>query len=113
MPFLLSLSSFLNGVIWVIYALLRFDPFILVGNFLGAIGGLGQLILYGMYYKSTPKDEASKLSEVPLSYETSKSDEVQLSNDVQLINNQSLSYTRSLSNNRNLSFTNRSQVMPV
>ena len=33
MPFFLSLASFMNGVVWVIYACLKFDPYILV-NFL-------------------------------------------------------------------------------
>ena len=30
MPFSLSLFNFLNGVIWVIYAVLIFDPYVLV-----------------------------------------------------------------------------------
>ncbi|KAF4363649.1 hypothetical protein G4B88_021766 [Cannabis sativa] len=30
MPFYLSLANFCNGLIWVIYALLKFDPFILI-----------------------------------------------------------------------------------
>ncbi|XP_042482877.1 bidirectional sugar transporter SWEET4-like [Macadamia integrifolia] len=69
MPFLISLANFLNGIVWVIYALLRFDIYILIGNGLGAIGGLAQLILYGIYYRSTPKDEdqhVQKPSEVQL-----------------------------------------------
>lgn len=33
MPFPLSLGNFLNGVIWVIYALIKFDIFILVRSF--------------------------------------------------------------------------------
>ncbi|XP_043704057.1 bidirectional sugar transporter SWEET5-like [Telopea speciosissima] len=57
MPFLLSLTNFLNGVCWLIYALLRFDPFLLTGNAIGTLGGLAQLILYGIYYRSTPKDD--------------------------------------------------------
>lgn len=32
MPFTLSLFNFLNGVIWVVYALLKFDPYVLVIN---------------------------------------------------------------------------------
>ncbi|GAV72556.1 MtN3_slv domain-containing protein, partial [Cephalotus follicularis] len=56
MPFSLSLASFLNGSIWVAYALIGFDPFILIGNGLGAILGAIQLILYACYCKSTPKD---------------------------------------------------------
>ncbi|CAF1920394.1 unnamed protein product [Brassica oleracea] len=57
MPFSLSLANFMNGVIWVIYALIKFDLFILIGNGLGTIPGAVQLILYACYYKTTPKDE--------------------------------------------------------
>ncbi|VVB04281.1 unnamed protein product [Arabis nemorensis] len=56
MPFSLSLGNFLNGVIWVIYALIKFDLFILIGNGLGALSGAVQLILYACYFKSTPRD---------------------------------------------------------
>jgi solute carrier family 50 protein (sugar transporter) len=66
MPFFLSLTNFLNGVIWVAYALLRFDPYILIGNGLGALGGAVQLILYACYYKTTPRDDDVKPSEVEL-----------------------------------------------
>ncbi|XVE67947.1 hypothetical protein DITRI_Ditri09bG0028700 [Diplodiscus trichospermus] len=57
MPFCLSLANFLNGIIWVIYALLRFDLYILIGNGLGTLSGAMQLILYACYYSSTPKDD--------------------------------------------------------
>ncbi|CAL5198271.1 unnamed protein product [Lathyrus oleraceus] len=57
MPFLLSLANFLNGVIWTTYALLKWDPFIVVPNGLGALSGLAQLILYGVYYRTTKWDE--------------------------------------------------------
>ncbi|XP_012459952.2 bidirectional sugar transporter SWEET4, partial [Gossypium raimondii] len=57
MPFYLSLANFLNGVIWVTYALIRFDLYILIGNGLGALSGAIQLILYACYFKSTPKDD--------------------------------------------------------
>ncbi|TYG72972.1 hypothetical protein ES288_D04G063500v1 [Gossypium darwinii] len=56
-PFYLSLANFLNGVIWVTYALIRFDLYILIGNGLGALSGAIQLILYACYFKSTPKDD--------------------------------------------------------
>ncbi|XP_057984220.1 bidirectional sugar transporter SWEET6b-like [Malania oleifera] len=55
MPFYLSLANFLNGVIWVTYALIKFDLYITIGNGLGALSGAVQLILYAIYYKSTPK----------------------------------------------------------
>ncbi|TYJ37659.1 hypothetical protein E1A91_A05G390300v1 [Gossypium mustelinum] len=57
MPFYLSLANFLNGVIWVTYALIRFDLYILIGNGLGALSGAIQLILYACYFKSAPKDD--------------------------------------------------------
>ncbi|GLT33279.1 hypothetical protein SLA2020_078810 [Shorea laevis] len=57
MPFYLSLANFLNGVIWVTFALIRFDLYILIGNGLGAAFGAAQLILYACYYKTTPTDE--------------------------------------------------------
>ncbi|KAM4115209.1 hypothetical protein ACJW30_04G131400 [Castanea mollissima] len=56
MPFFISLAYFCNGVIWVIYAILKFDVFILVPNSCGAVLGLMQLILYASYYKSTQWD---------------------------------------------------------
>ncbi|XP_062204569.1 bidirectional sugar transporter SWEET6a-like [Phragmites australis] len=57
MPFFLSLVSFLNGVCWTAYALIRFDLYVTIPNGLGAFFGLVQLILYACYYKSTPKKE--------------------------------------------------------
>lgn len=68
MPFYLSLANFLNGIIWAVYALLKFDPYVLVPNGLGALSGLVQLILYATYYKTTKWDEPEKpTSEVELS----------------------------------------------
>ncbi|XP_051123374.1 bidirectional sugar transporter SWEET5 [Andrographis paniculata] len=57
MPFYLSLANLLNGIVWTIYAFLKFDPFILVPNGLGTISGLVQLVLYGIYYKTTKWDD--------------------------------------------------------
>ncbi|XP_042499267.1 bidirectional sugar transporter SWEET5-like [Macadamia integrifolia] len=71
MPFYLSLANTMNGAVWTTYALLRFDPYVLTGNGIGTLGGIAQLILYAVYYKSTPKDDeagnAKKASEVELS----------------------------------------------
>ncbi|XP_010459386.1 PREDICTED: bidirectional sugar transporter SWEET5-like [Camelina sativa] len=53
MPFFLSLANLTNGVVWLIYACLKFDPYILVPNSLGALSGIIQLILYAIYYKTT------------------------------------------------------------
>ncbi|VAH09927.1 unnamed protein product [Triticum turgidum subsp. durum] len=55
MPFVLSLVNFLNGCCWTAYALIKFDLYITIPNGLGAVFGLAQLILYGCYYRSTPK----------------------------------------------------------
>ncbi|KAK1549148.1 hypothetical protein Q3G72_005383 [Acer saccharum] len=40
MPFTLSFANFCNGIVWLIYALLKLDPYILVPN------GLGSLIIW-------------------------------------------------------------------
>ncbi|XP_024315840.1 bidirectional sugar transporter SWEET6a-like [Brachypodium distachyon] len=58
MPFFLSLVSFLNGVCWTSYALIKFDLCVTIPNGLGALFGL---VLYACYYKSTPKKEKLKL----------------------------------------------------
>ncbi|KAI5683467.1 hypothetical protein M9H77_04695 [Catharanthus roseus] len=69
MPFYLSLANFANGIIWFVYALLKFDPFVLIPNGLGALSGAVQLILYATYYKSTKwdEDEPDPAPEVQLS----------------------------------------------
>ncbi|XP_010519561.1 PREDICTED: bidirectional sugar transporter SWEET5 [Tarenaya hassleriana] len=53
MPFFLSIANFMNGCVWAVYALLQFDPYILIPNGLGTISGAIQLILYALYYKTT------------------------------------------------------------
>ncbi|GFP94945.1 bidirectional sugar transporter sweet7 [Phtheirospermum japonicum] len=60
MPFFLSLFSFLNGISWTAYALIRFDPFIAVPNGMGALLGLAQLLLYATFYKSTKRIMAER-----------------------------------------------------
>ncbi|KAJ6411728.1 hypothetical protein OIU84_008329 [Salix udensis] len=57
MPFYLSLANFTNGLVWLIYGLLDFDINLVLPNGLGALSGLIQLILYGIYYKSTKWDD--------------------------------------------------------
>ncbi|GLT77349.1 hypothetical protein SLA2020_489460 [Shorea laevis] len=57
MSFYLSFVNFFNGVIWVAYALIRFNLYILIGNGFGAVFGTIQLILYACHYKSTPRDD--------------------------------------------------------
>ncbi|XP_011070355.1 bidirectional sugar transporter SWEET7 [Sesamum indicum] len=60
MPFFLFLFSFLNGVSWTAYALIRFDPFIVAPNGMGTVLGLAQLILYATFYKSTKRIMAER-----------------------------------------------------
>lgn len=78
MPFFLSFTSFVNGVTWTTYALIRFDPFITIPNGLGTLFGVAQLILYATYYKSTQrlmaerKNKAVNLSEVVVAEEELK-----------------------------------------
>ncbi|KAK4420340.1 Bidirectional sugar transporter SWEET7 [Sesamum alatum] len=60
MPFFLSLFSFLNGVCWTSYALIRFDPFIVAPNGMGTVLGLAQLLLYAAFYKSTKRIMAER-----------------------------------------------------
>ncbi|KAK2353027.1 Nodulin MtN3 family protein [Trifolium repens] len=51
MPFWLSLANFLNGCCWTTFALIHpFNIYILVGNGIGAISGLVQLLLYAYYW---------------------------------------------------------------
>lgn len=38
-----------------------------MSNGIGAVSGLVQLILYGIYYRTTPKDDDVKASEVQMS----------------------------------------------
>ncbi|CAA6672075.1 unnamed protein product [Spirodela intermedia] len=65
MPFWLSLASFLNGICWTLYALIRFDIFITIPNGLGALFGAAQLVLYVCYCGSTPRDEPKAEIQLP------------------------------------------------
>ncbi|KAB2611002.1 bidirectional sugar transporter SWEET5-like [Pyrus ussuriensis x Pyrus communis] len=51
MPFSLSLANFCNGIVWSIYAFLKFDQYIVFPNVLGSLSGAVLLILYATYYK--------------------------------------------------------------
>ncbi|XP_055805629.1 bidirectional sugar transporter SWEET6a-like [Solanum dulcamara] len=65
LPKMLSIACFLNGICWAIYALLKFDPFILTGNGLGALFALVQLVLIVIYRNPPPKED-EKPSKVEL-----------------------------------------------
>lgn len=60
MPFFLSLASFFNGACWTIYALIRFDPYIIIPNSLGVLFAVAQLILHVVFYKSTKEQMEAK-----------------------------------------------------
>ncbi|KAK4417756.1 Bidirectional sugar transporter SWEET6a [Sesamum alatum] len=50
MPFWLCLAGFSNGVVWFAYAnLYTFDLYIAIGNGVGGLLGLVQLLVYGFY----------------------------------------------------------------
>lgn len=68
MPFYLSLANFCNGVVWSIYALIKFDKYVLIPNGLGSVSGLVQLGLFAYYYKTTnwDEDDSSHQSEMEL-----------------------------------------------
>ncbi|KAK6913132.1 SWEET sugar transporter [Dillenia turbinata] len=69
MPFTLSLAAFFNTLIWVVYSVMgTLDINILISNGIGLVFTIAQLVLYAMYYKSTPKDEKTKvqMSELPV-----------------------------------------------
>ncbi|KAG9156588.1 hypothetical protein Leryth_006562 [Lithospermum erythrorhizon] len=76
MPFTLSAMNFINGCIWFAYAFMKFDLFILIPNGLGAFSGLGQLLLYVIYYGSTnwdrdTDDDSPRNLQLPISNEPS------------------------------------------
>lgn len=62
MPFFLSFASFMNSLVWTSYALIRFDPFVLVPNGLGTLFGLAQMILHAVYYKSTKQRKSKEVN---------------------------------------------------
>ncbi|WCJ26545.1 Bidirectional sugar transporter SWEET4 [Euphorbia peplus] len=69
MPFFLSFATFCNAAAWGAYALIHFDAFLVVPNGVGAVLAMFQLVLYGVYYKSTKRiiEERKVLEELGLS----------------------------------------------
>eukprot|EP00257_Ricinus_communis_P004274 XP_002517347.2 bidirectional sugar transporter SWEET5 isoform X1 [Ricinus communis] len=66
MPFCLSLATFLNGAIWVLYATVDiFDLFVLIASSVGVLSGVLQLILYACYYKAVPTLQVDDHHEKP------------------------------------------------
>jgi solute carrier family 50 protein (sugar transporter) len=55
MPLLLSLSAFLCASVWLLWAIVVNDYFVLIPNALGAFFGLVQLILYAFFWNKEKK----------------------------------------------------------
>ncbi|XP_021767871.1 bidirectional sugar transporter SWEET7-like [Chenopodium quinoa] len=60
MPLAVSVTCFGSAVIWTLYAIRPFDPYVVAPNAIGCFLGLAQLILYAAYYKSTKQQMAAK-----------------------------------------------------
>lgn len=63
MPFWLSFFQFINGGVWLVYALLVKDMYIAIPNGMGFVLGFGQLLLYAMYRNKSPQPSESKSME--------------------------------------------------
>ncbi|KMS97572.1 hypothetical protein BVRB_5g125960 [Beta vulgaris subsp. vulgaris] len=65
MPLAVSVTCFGSAVIWTLYAIRPFDPFVVAPNGIGCFLGLAQLMLYAAYYKSTKQQmDARKVAEI-------------------------------------------------
>ncbi|KAF7834516.1 bidirectional sugar transporter SWEET17 [Senna tora] len=75
MPFLLSLFMFLNGAVWLFYAILVRDYILGVPNGTGLLLGAVQLVLYGIYRnaKSCNKSKQHQSQQEPLISSTTQS----------------------------------------
>ncbi|KAL2902785.1 Bidirectional sugar transporter SWEET7 [Bienertia sinuspersici] len=60
MPLPVSVTCFGNALIWTLYAIRPFDPYVVAPNGIGCFLGLAQLILYAAYYKSTKEQIAAR-----------------------------------------------------
>ena len=68
MPFLLSFASFLCASVWLLWAFVVRDYFVLIPNALGTFFGLIQLILYGIYWRHSGEisAELARYDEPPI-----------------------------------------------
>ncbi|KAI7736575.1 hypothetical protein M8C21_028054 [Ambrosia artemisiifolia] len=66
MPICISIGNLLNGTIWVVYAALEFDPFIMIPNAVGAVSGMIQIGLYAKYNKTTNWDDDESPNEIDM-----------------------------------------------
>jgi len=60
MPFFLSFFLFMNGGVWAVWAVLNKDVFVGIPNGIGFGLGASQLILYLIYRKGKPREEATE-----------------------------------------------------
>ncbi|KAK9698440.1 hypothetical protein RND81_08G104600 [Saponaria officinalis] len=60
MPLAISVTSMANALVWTLYAIHPWDPYVAMPNGTGCILGMAQLILYATYYNSTKQQMASK-----------------------------------------------------
>ncbi|XP_074355867.1 bidirectional sugar transporter SWEET16-like [Apium graveolens] len=65
MPVFLIFTLWLNGVIWMVFALLLSDFFILVPNAIGIVLGTIQLVVYYVYRNSSPSVLEEVSEELP------------------------------------------------
>ncbi|KAK9080491.1 hypothetical protein SSX86_000249 [Deinandra increscens subsp. villosa] len=66
MPICISIGNLLNGSVWIGYAALEFDPFIMIPNVIGTISGTIQMVLYAKYSKTTIWDDDETLNEIEM-----------------------------------------------
>ncbi|OAE19520.1 hypothetical protein AXG93_1050s1020 [Marchantia polymorpha subsp. ruderalis] len=57
LPFFFTLMSFINPVVWTAYAAVTSDLFIMIPNAIGIALGSFNLLLYGIFHKSKPKQK--------------------------------------------------------
>ncbi|CAI9758607.1 unnamed protein product [Fraxinus pennsylvanica] len=67
LPFWLCFAGFMNGLFWFTYAFLKtIDPYLAVGNGIGALLGLIQLCVYVYFSYFVKAQQGVMPSEVPL-----------------------------------------------
>ncbi|KAG6556682.1 hypothetical protein Mapa_001623 [Marchantia paleacea] len=57
LPFFFTLMAFINPVVWTAYAAVTTDIFIMIPNAIGVALGSFNLLLYGIFYKTKPKQK--------------------------------------------------------
>jgi len=78
MPLLLSLSAFLCADVWLLWAILVNDYFVLVPNALGAVFGLIQLVLYAFIWNREKKAKSAETSDTLANRDAGRLDQSQV-----------------------------------